>query len=971
MRRPGEAGAAEEWQASRRGLTFHPVLIEVAGGMEDEIVHDVTQRLRQYRNRYTPLLRCMFTLVATAVPEAELFGDEPGLVTAGAEGSSSSGSSRSVGRPTSQRVAPLFTAPRCAVSVNKVYPLVRRLYTSPQPRIGDASMRLSPVSTLGTLLGESETATSALLLPWVDCSEASDHSSITATATATATTAAACRQRAVHQLEEFMSYHFLPFAMTHNTLSPPTITTTDAASPSAPAALSAERTFVLRHYVNEASRTSSFLFADPYHSPCMLSSADVGKSTALQAVLIDPREEQVEAYLADIAALDATLSCVIFTHCYVDGSAGLSALVAHFPAVRVVSGLPLAPAGTRRCLFISSYLCLSTVAIPAFSPECLLVEVHAGGTLVGLCPGVLWSTDAAPRWDLLQWSSYPAAPQTSRSTGLMNLSKHEEHEEEGKGAAPYGGDVRDAALAHTHRVLKEFFFDPYLAPLCGTATPTQERDRPGKSARAEGDAARDETNSAVPPAMESSKKRITDLQRVVLLPTHGGYSNVTNQLDLYWAVHLGDLCRMKHSRTVIDTLATSADVFVKYHKRLPRLPHPPLFDASRVFHARQLLHFMSAEQRARCVAQLPADMGRALTNSFDPFFASMTGGDACSTNSSSSNATPHALTSFVNVVDVRDAKDYHALHLSGAVNVPMSFPGVAYGARRAELWLQCVLVPHQPVLVLCAAASQRAEVKRRLTALSPGCTVVVFTLEDLPHFAQQEVQPPPPQQSTSAFAADAPPSAAVPWHEFHCERPRGLPAETPIPQDVVWVRHANALARLTTYEHLIALEPTDTHVVMDVRTPYEFKNGSHQHSVHVELSEMCTLAVEDAIQASSSSSLVQNHHRNSNNAEEVRWRVGSSPRLADVYLEKLHTSALLAGLPVVRQETSLSDVVIYCAGGYRSLIAASLLQRAVETSANPAWRALHIADVAGGAFQIMTQRPDLWRVKDRSIICIS
>jgi hypothetical protein len=88
-------------------------------------------------------------------------------------------------------------------------------------------------------------------------------------------------------------------------------------------------------------------------------------------------------------------------------------------------------------------------------------------------------------------------------------------------------------------------------------------------------------------------------------------------------------------------------------------------------------------------------------------------------------------------------------------------------------------------------------------------------------------------------------------------------------------------------------------------------------------------------------------------------------------MEKMHTTALMAGLPIVRQETALSDVVIYCAGGYRSLIAASLLQRAMETSANPAWRTLHVADVSGGAFQIMTQRPDLWRVKDRSIICIS
>ncbi|KPI85584.1 hypothetical protein ABL78_5359 [Leptomonas seymouri] len=956
-----------------RGPPFHPVLIEVAGYMEDQIVQDVTQRLRRYRNRYSPLLRCMFTLVATAVPEARLFGDEHVLVAANADGNRSDG----VGHPAVKNVVPLFAAPRCAVSVNKTYPLVRRFYPSLSPQMGindnvanvsAVSASPSPVSPTGTLLGESETPTSALSLPWVDGSVSGGLSNAAATV-------AACHERVVRQLEEFMSYHFLPFAMTHNTPSPSIDTTNGEASRNASAFLSAECTFVLRHYVNEASRTSSFLFADPYHAPCVASDADGVGAAVLPAVLIDPREEQVEAYLADIAALGATLSCILFTHCYVDGSSGLPTLAAHFPAARVVSGLPLAPAGTRRSIPISSYLSLCTVAIPAFSPECLLVEVRANSTLVGLCTGVLWSTDAAPRWDLLQWSTYPAAQPAKRFTGVASCLENGV-EEEG-GSSPYGGGDKDVALAHTHRVLKEFFFEPYLAPLYNSVANTQARDRPGKSSRAEGDEVSDENDNAVPQVEEQSRSEVEALQRVVLFPAHGGYSNVTNQLDLYWAAHLGDLCRMKHSRTVISTLATSADVFVKYSKRLPKLPHPPLFDASRVFHLRQLLSFMSAEQSAGCVAQLPADMQRALGNSFNPFSATAAGSDGSDGSDGGFSCTkPQALTSFVNVVDVRDAKDYHVLHLSGSVNVPMSFPGVAYGARRAELWLQCVLMPYQPILVLCAATSQRAEVQRRMSSLSPGCVVVVFTLEDLPHLPLEAKQ----HQSMSTRRATS--SESAPWREFYCERPKGLPAETPIPQGLVWVQHAEAFTRLTTYEHLVAIEPSDTRAVLDVRTPYEFKNGSHQHSVHVELSELCTMAVGDAIEASYALSPEQAHsnHQNSvlksttgrqTNAEGVPWHVGSSPRLADVYMEKIHTTALLAGLPIVRQETSLSDVVIYCAGGYRSLIAASLLQRAMEMSTNPAWRSLHIADVSGGAFQIMTQRPDLWRVKDRSIICIS
>ncbi|KAG5468589.1 hypothetical protein CUR178_01423 [Leishmania enriettii] len=98
---------------------------------------------------------------------------------------------------------------------------------------------------------------------------------------------------------------------------------------------------------------------------------------------------------------------------------------------------------------------------------------------------------------------------------------------------------------------------------------------------------------------------------------------------------------------------------------------------------------------------------------------------------------------------------------------------------------------------------------------------------------------------------------------------------------------------------------------------------------------------------------------------------GSSPMLAAAYMKMIHSAALLAGLPVVRQELSLSDGVICCAGGYRSLIGSSLLQRAMKTSATVAWRALRISNVLGGAFQITTQRPDLGRVENRSIACIS
>lgn len=237
---------------------------------------------------------------------------------------------------------------------------------------------------------------------------------------------------------------------------------------------------------------------------------------------------------------------------------------------------------------------------------------------------------------------------------------------------------------------------------------------------------------------------------------------------------------------------------------------------------------------------------------------------------------------------------------------------------------------------------------RRLSALSPESRVHVFTLADLSDALEF-----PAEHSTRGGQAA---TTELPWREVSCDVPTSVSVDVPLPRNLLWIQRDDALANLTSYEDLKAAEPTDTRVVLDVRTPYEFKNGSHQHSVHVGLAQLCAMMVEDAVEASRSLS---------------QWHCSCSPRLADAYVKSIHTAALMARLPVVRQEASLSDVVIYCAGGYRSLIALSLLQRAIEASATPAWRTLHISNVSGGAFQIMTQRPDLWQVKDRSVVCIS
>ncbi|KAG5468178.1 hypothetical protein LSCM1_02154 [Leishmania martiniquensis] len=870
--------------AARTTMPFYAVLIEVAGSMEDAIVRDVTQRLRCYRNRYQPLLRCIFTLVAAAVPEARLFGD-------GAAAALEAGPN-----PTATGAGQLFTVPKSAVSVNKTYPLVSRFYP---PQLVGAQHRNPSTTAIGVVPTAQPDASCGASQPCWAVGAAT-------IALSEVATAADCHTRAVQRLEDFMAYHFLPLAMTHNC--PPSESVSASAN-----------TFVLRHYVNEASRTSSFLLADPFST----SSSDLA-GTLAAAAIIDPRAEQLDAYAEDLSRIGATLSSVIFTHCYVDGASGLAELLARFPTARVVSGIPLAPAGTTEDVHLSPRLKLRTVRVPAFSLECLLAEIYLSEVLVGLCTGTLWSTDAAPRWDLLKWSAFPREAAHGRAPSLSPNDS--------------GGD-RDTALTRTYEVLRKYVFDPYFAPLCASGA---ERSWPsrnvGKSPRRD-----DSPESAGEKAGELTAVS-NALQRVVLLPAHGGYSNVTNQLDLCWAAHLGDLTRMQHTRIVIDTLATTAEAFARYNRRLPPLPHPPSFDASRVAHLRQLLTLLRPEQQADCVAQLPGGMQYALRYSFDPFAATGAPGDLLSASCRQCTASSF----YANIIDVRDAAEYHALHVCGAVNVPMSFPGVAYGARKAELWLQCVLVPFTPIVAICAAEAQRAELSRRLSALSPGSSVHIFRVAEF--FDAAETPAENPAEGGPATMTD------LPWQEVECDVPATVPADVPLPRKLLWIKHGAALTHLASYEDLTAIEPASARVVLDVRTPYEFKNGSHHHSVHVGLSELCAMAVEDALVTSSLQS---------------KWCCGCSPGLADAYMKRIHSAALLAGLPVVQQESSLSDVVIYCAGGYRSLIASSLLQRAMETSATMTWRSLRISNVSGGAFQIMTQRPDLWRVKDRSIVCIS
>lgn len=815
----------------RRRIRFHPLLLEVAGNLDDPILKDLVGRLRKYRNRYNPILRLMCTLLTTRLCEAEVFGDTPGT-------------------------EPIFTAPKWALSADKQFCIVNRLY--PKGENGCSIEGGSPTTTM-------------------------THA-----------------DSIINTFEDFMSFHFLPMALTHNFTTPAEEETSDkreqptspvaasgscaATLPSLPSATTEEvpyftaedvENLIIREYVLEATRTSSFLIAD---------------RTSRQAVLIDPNQN-TDTYVADLDQFSLSLHSILLTHCYVDIALGLDDLRRRFPQVQVLCGLPLQPAGTITEAPLSERVHLRLLAVPSFSPECVMVELHVRGVLVALFTGTAWSTDAAPRADL--YHSFPV-----ESPDLT-------HE-----VVPSTFTLTDA-METAQSSLKKFLYDRYLYPPASLAPP--------------------------PPM------RREWLERVVLFPSHGGYNNVTNQLDMYWAAHAGDFIRMRHSAVVLDTLKT-ADGYCKYNKKIPPLPRPPLFHSTR-------LHNLKAIHRA---------LGPRATFTL-------------------TSAIPTARYSTTMIVDVRDAPAYHRAHLRGAVCVPMSFPAEAYGTKKAELWLQCLLLPQQPILAVCESRAHESVVRRRLQLISPGAPVEVYTLEDLLPLSTSvegtSTEPSSSWTAAAALAAYTPSPRPVGVYTFSSDTPSAV-RDGPhhlLPVKLLWVCNTRPLRRLDSYEKLVALEPAKDRMVLDVRTPYEFKNGSLQNSAFLQLSELCAVTAADA--AMFDETMTQAHHPASEKAGpigEVDWPCGPSPQLGAIVLEKMREAAHATKLEVQVDMAEVHDVAIYCAGGYRSIIALSLLQRAFEASELPWLRcSIELSDVAGGAFQIMTQRPDLWQVKDRSIICIS
>jgi rhodanese-related sulfurtransferase len=435
----------------------------------------------------------------------------------------------------------------------------------------------------------------------------------------------------------------------------------------------------------------------------------------------------------------------------------------------------------------------------------------------------------------------------------------------------------------------------------------------------------------------------------VVFPGYGGYSSVTHALNLAWVAHVYDMRRASaHLFAAIDNADPAA--LAEFHRALLPMARSPM--------GRQLADFNRRPTRARGVfdirlpnefsslplshgelppAESPAQVLPTLSTSLDDAFAGAAAG--------------------VQVLDVR-VSPLHAhrarrqcWRLRHAICVPM---GVASGASRdhfvaalkAELWTPFVLLPLQKIYLVVEKTEDLPYVLERLRfATGDGHRrVIAFaTTASLNACSQSSV--------ASEFFVDG--SDIESFDEFDSTH-RALE-----PAVAVCSRRGPAYA---------------VSVVLDCRTPYEFRNGSHVTSVHLPLSDIRS-AIAMAIRRGARAEPPEEEGDDALSAFEpaVPCTPDHLQAIADLYAPS-HTSL----------------IALYCAAGYRSFIAMSLLQAArswlervrIKTHSNselacsPAGIAenvigIRIGDVAKGALQIMTRHADHWVVKDRSVICIS
>ncbi len=565
-----------------------------------------------------------------------------------------------------------------------------------------------------------------------------------------------------------------------------------------------------------AGRPTAQLAIRPYiHEALRTASFLVVHSPSRRCVAVDPTASVCDAIRCDVQTEGLELVAVCITHAFRDVLLGHDVLLASWPSAQLV-------AGARRQEHSNNGKCI------AVSPES--PTLGAADVTMSAIPTPAYSDDGLVF--LLRIGTVPACYFTGAAWPLdalprVDLAAAEEHLS------------FDEALGRAYKTLvmlrRVIFGSPEACPAAEVGDP-------------------------------------------IVFPSHGGYNNVSNQLDLHWAAPVSALARMQHTRRLLAAL----DSFEAYKQQMTEAP--PLPDIS-LF---RLLRWLN-----RCRTE-----------------------DSTRQPDSTQSPTTAAIVGSPPLIDLRSVDEYCARHVRGAANFPMTFPGTSPGAKKAELWLSCFLqVPEfdsekgpsadVTITVMCSSGQEEPEIRARLRAIGVGVSHRNY------------------QSRLTVLAADTFDWSSSP-HMSHSYRSVTEDArEGAAPR---WMR-------LRTYEDLDALTDSPASLVIDCRTPYEFRNGSHGRSVHMPLAALCIAA-------------------------------GTGPLSLSELLRDVLQRAGRRDAAVVRY------LSIYCAAGYRSHIAVSLFQMLAERSEGSQGVPV-IRDVEGGALRIMTLRPDLWLVKDRSVVCIS
>jgi rhodanese-related sulfurtransferase len=951
--------------------------IELCGRNNDRVFLDCFHLLRSYRLRYHPLIRPYYTAVGGPINDKD---NEAGCLA------SSSGSEVLMSAAPEQEELTLsthFTSPTSAVSVEGV-PFLHRLHALP------ASSTTS--KTLRHLSGEA----------W---------------------------------LRDLLDYRLLGLKLRRSfeqqQQQPDDVPLNCSTSSSTPMTTSSAAQFhqdaawplLVRHFVDEGSRTASFIIAH------------LGTKIA---VVVDPPFD-LTRILSDLATFELKVHAIFLTHLYMDVRTGHKALQAlHCGAVMVWCGSVWptqrrAPAAsspqTRNDKEQGSNSCVSSppsvhigdvlwsldlgrlvgwgpspppslsvrgVWAPAGTDDAMMLELFVGSTRVAVFAGTSLPLDGCVRHDLRRL--VPSAIMTftaSTNIGLFRSSTADEEVDSDVRHSPKADETRCRPVFLSRRRAaqqqQEQQNTPQPQPIVGQRT----------SVSAEHQTLHATLAWVIEEYFGGTLGSARERDGVVVFPSHGGYNHLTHQLDLHWAAHVADLKRYSHVKRVYELVLQPPSSKNKdgqqQQSALPAKPDQKKNNggtqqqknggkaaaAASVVPPRPLIknldgYIKALPQLPKCAFIFQSNRAANLDDIESPSVLSPTATLALSSTVVASSM--HHVRELENillssrrglVLDVRPFSSYAAAHIPGSVNIPMTFPGFAIGAKKAELWMSCTLGPSaltSSVIALCALESDVSETRIRCLHVGvPAHVLTVASVESIGDNVWSKVATVTAQYERQSMLQSSSDTTKT-QQQQQCESIINTSASS---------EARASWKRLNTVASLDALSTTPTTLVVDVRTPYEYKNGSHRSSVHYALADLCsTFASAPASQLVTAAA------------------AAATPSLALRLLTKLHDDAIVGGADVAPRLEEIRKVIVYCAAGYRSHIAVSIIKAALETeqlhhqqevqrkcshdsenAAAAASRAflanVEVVDVAGGALHIMLHRPDMWLVKDRSIICIS